>query len=161
MVPVDFHKGVGVSRSLLPTSSFQALVDGPCFPPTDMWDHTWSVVRALMPTLAVLPRAVRHRRETGMSPLARTFSRTWTILRRLQVWAVRSLCLTPFKCEKHDPKKGDHFPRDMAVLRTRCSACFTPGRAQEMWLRLRTVNYYFFLFGKLEIISAQVIITYS
>ena len=42
-------------------------------------------------------------REFGLSPLARTCSRTWVFLRRLHIWAL-SLCLTPFKSENHDPK---------------------------------------------------------
>ena len=43
-------------------------------------------------------------KETGQSPLARTYSRTWVSLRRLHIQAL-SLCLTPFKSENHDPKK--------------------------------------------------------
>ena len=50
--PLTNFKGLGVSRSLLPTSSFRALVNGPGFPQTDMWDHTQCVVRALVPTVA-------------------------------------------------------------------------------------------------------------
>ena len=42
--------------------------------------------------------------ETGLSPLARTCSRTWTFRRRLHIWALRSLCLTPFTSENDDTK---------------------------------------------------------
>ena len=50
-------QGVGVLRSLLPTSSFRALVDGPGSQPTDTKGHnTLCVARALLPTLAVYHR---------------------------------------------------------------------------------------------------------
>ena len=49
------REGVGVLRSILPTSSFRALVDGPGSQPTDIRNHTKCVVRALGPTLAVWP----------------------------------------------------------------------------------------------------------
>ena len=35
----------------------------------------------------------------GLSPLARTYSSTWTFLTRLHVWAHRFLCLRPFTSE--------------------------------------------------------------
>ena len=43
-------------------------------------------------------------REIGLSPLARTCSRTWVFLRRLPIQAL-SLCLTPFNSENHRSKK--------------------------------------------------------
>ena len=60
----------------------RAHVDGPRSQPTDALDHTSRVSRALVPTLSVLPPHVCHRQETGLSPLARTCSRTWTSLRK-------------------------------------------------------------------------------
>ena len=89
----------------------RAHVDGPGSQPTDAVDHTSCVSRALlMPPL----RPCNHRmcviaKETGQSPQARTCSRTWTFLRRLHIWALRSLRLTPFKSQHHDPKNGDNF----------------------------------------------------
>ena len=53
--------GVGVLRSCLPASLCRAPIDGPSFPPSDAKDHTLCVVRALVPTLAVLPPHVCHR----------------------------------------------------------------------------------------------------
>ena len=63
----------------------RAPVDEPGFPPTDAKDHTLCVVRALMPTSAALPPHVCHRQETGLSPLARTCSKTWVFLQRLHI----------------------------------------------------------------------------
>ena len=56
-----FSQRVRILRSLLPTSSFRARVDGPSSQPTDMRNHTKCAVRALMPTLAVYPPHVCHR----------------------------------------------------------------------------------------------------
>ena len=102
-LPVRSH-GVGVLRSCLPASLCRAPIHGPSSEPTDTKGHTHCVSRALMPTLAVLPRHVCHRRETGLSPLARTCSRTWVCPRRLHIKAHRVLCLIAFTSENHDPK---------------------------------------------------------
>ena len=81
--------GVGVLRSLLPTSMFRAPIDEPGFPPIDIRDHTECAVRALMPTLASSPPHVCHRQGTGLSPMARTCSRTWVFIERLRSVHVR------------------------------------------------------------------------
>ena len=77
--------GVGVLRSLLPTSMFRAPIDEPGFPHLDMRDHTGCAVRALMPTLASSPPHVCHRQGTGLSPMTRTCSRTWVFTKRLHI----------------------------------------------------------------------------
>ena len=60
-------QGIGVLRSLSPTSLSEHLSMGQARnPPTQ--GTTLSVIRALVPTLAVHPPHVCHRRETGQSP---------------------------------------------------------------------------------------------
>ena len=76
-------QGVGVLRSLLPASLCRAHVDGPSFPPTDAVDHTLRVKPVLScPTWPCNHRMCVIAKETGLSPLARTCSRTWVFLRR-------------------------------------------------------------------------------
>ena len=59
----------------------RAPTDEPGFQPTDKQRTTLQcVVRALVPTLAVCPPHVCHRRENGLSPLARTCSEKKTFL---------------------------------------------------------------------------------
>ena len=77
----------------------RALVDEPGLQPNDMRDHTKCVVRALMPTLAVSPPHVCHRRGTGLSPLARTCNKTWQFLWRLHILAHF------FRCSDCSPQK--------------------------------------------------------
>ena len=72
-------QGVGVLRSLLPTSLFEHLSMGQVVhPPTQ--GTTLNEVRALTPPLPVQPPHVCHRQETGQSPQARTCSRTWSFM---------------------------------------------------------------------------------
>ena len=82
-VCVLFTQGVGVLLSLLPTSLCRARVDGPVCPPTDTKDHT--NLKSVPPNLAVWPPHVCHRQRDWPSPHARTCSRTWSFLKRLQV----------------------------------------------------------------------------
>ena len=72
----SFSQEVGVLRSLLPTSLFEHLSMGQARHPSTQQDDTLCVIRALVPTFAVQPPHVCHRLETGLSPLARTCSRT-------------------------------------------------------------------------------------
>ena len=105
------HRGIGVSRSLLPASLCEHQSTGQARTPTDTKDNTQCAVRALLPTVAVQPPHVGHRRETGQSLLARTCSRTWVFRwRRLHVYAQRFLCLRPFTSETSISKLAILFP---------------------------------------------------
>ena len=84
-------QGVGVSSSLLPASLFKHCSTG--HPPTDAEDHTLREIRAVMPTVAVLPPHVCHRLETGLSSLAYTCSRTLTFLCELKSTRVTNIDL--------------------------------------------------------------------
>ena len=53
---------------------------------------------------------VCHRQKTGLSPLARTRSWTWSFLKRSHIWTHRFLCLTSFTSEHHDPQNCRNFP---------------------------------------------------
>ena len=77
--------GIGVLRSLLPTTMFRAPIDEPGFPPTDIRDHTKCAVRALMPTLASSPPHV-----------------CMGFTKRLHIWALRQKTTIQKKC--------DYFP---------------------------------------------------
>ena len=56
-------------------------------------------------------------KETGLSPLARTCSRTWICLRRLHIWALRSLRLNTAHLRKPPLQKiGDNFPETWMSL---------------------------------------------
>ena len=50
-------------------------------------------VCALTLPLAVSPPHVCRHQETGLSPLARSCSWTWSFLKRLHVWAYRVICM--------------------------------------------------------------------
>ena len=70
-------QGVGALHSLLPASLSEHQTIGQAFCPHQHQGTTpLRTVRALMPTLAVLPPHVCHRQKTGLSPLARTCSKT-------------------------------------------------------------------------------------
>ena len=72
-----FLQRVGVLLSRLTSSLLKHMPMGQaCNPPTRWTDHTVCVVRGLQPTLAFSPLHVCHRQETGLSPLARTCSKT-------------------------------------------------------------------------------------
>ena len=58
-------------------------------------------------------------KKTGISPVARTYRTRQTSRRTVSSAEDRSR-------QKPDLQIGDNFPSDMAVLRTRCSACLTP-----------------------------------
>ena len=97
-------QGVGVSRSRLPTSLFEHLSMGQAsHPPTK--GTTLSVSSVLScPLWPCAHRMCVIAKETGLSPLASTCSRTWAFLRCLHISAHRFLCLTPFTSEDHDRK---------------------------------------------------------
>ena len=95
----------------------RAHIDEPGCPSTDTMDHTLCVVRALVPTLAVQPPHVCHRRATGQSPWARACSKRWVFLRRLNIWALRfNLRQTVHVTKTTIQKNGHNFPpRDDCV----------------------------------------------
>ena len=91
----------------------RAHVDGPGFPPTDTLNQCQ--VRALLPTLAVLPHAC-HRRVDCLRWLAHA--------------ARHGYFLSDPTPSNIDPKIGDSFTQDMAVFGACCNACVTSRRAQ-------------------------------
>ena len=90
---------------------------------------TQRAVRALMPTLAASPPHVCHRRQTGLSPLARTYSRMWPFLWRLHILAHFFPLFGLFNAEVWIQKIGDSLPSDLVVLGVRLNVCFTPRRS--------------------------------
>ena len=81
-------QGVGVLHSRLPASLFEHVSMGQDRnPPTQR--TTLCVFFVLSGPLCVIIK------ETGLSPLARTFTRTWVFLKRFHIQALRSLCLIP------------------------------------------------------------------
>ena len=83
----------------------RADVDGPSSQPTDEEDHISCVSRALVPALTVLPPHVCRRQETGPSPLVRTCSMKWVILKRLHIQAHRFLRFDAFHVRKPRSQK--------------------------------------------------------
>ena len=95
-----------------------ARVDGPGNPPSDTVDFTLSVYPVLScPLRPVSTTAcLCHGQESGLSPWARTCSRTWTLfLQRLHIKAQFPL-LKNLHTRNLDPKFGDNLPSDMTVL---------------------------------------------
>ena len=68
--------------------------------PSTQRDHTLCVIRAFVPTLAVQPPRVCHRRETGQSPRARTCSRTWVFHRRFRFFCFKTVHVTKRRAKK-------------------------------------------------------------
>ena len=89
------HKVSGSHVHVLPASLSEHLSMDYFLNPLTQKYSTLTVVRALMPSLAALPPNVRHRQQTGLSLLARTYSKTWVFLERLQMHAHRSRCWKP------------------------------------------------------------------
>ena len=98
-----------VLRQRLSASLFGVSIDGSDSPSTDAEDHTSCVVRALILPQTMQSPHMCHRQKTGLSPLTRTRSWTWSFLKRSHIWTHRFLCLTSFTSEHHDPQNCRNF----------------------------------------------------
>ena len=134
-----FTRGRGLTL-ILARFLVRALVDGPSFPLTDMKDHT--------PVRSPCSRAHFGRVTTACvsSP------RDWAVSTGSHMQQGMDISQAPphlgapiplfeFRSRQKtttqkfgDKNFGDNFPQDMAVLRTLCSACLTPRRAQDKCL---------------------------
>ena len=98
-----------VLRQRLSASLFGVSIDGSDSPSTDAEDHTSCVVRALILPQTTQSPHVYYRQKTGLSPLTRTRSWTWSFLKRSHFWTHRLICLTSFTSEHHDPQNCRNF----------------------------------------------------
>ena len=91
IAPVAFTtKGWGLTFTFARVL-FRAQIVGPSLHATDKKKGPHEVCSPCSRAHPLWPCAHRmcHRRETGLSPLAHTCSRRWTLVRRLRIWAHR------------------------------------------------------------------------
>ena len=105
-----------------------AHVDGAGSQPTDTENHTFCVVRALMPTLTSSQLHVCHRQESGLSLLAPSRSRTWVFLRRLHILALRVLFDYRSRQKPRSKKLAIISQETSFSFCQCCNACFPPRR---------------------------------
>ena len=108
--PVDLHKGSGSHIHFCPrpcssTCRWASLATHRHWGPLCVYTVLSCPIWPCYHRMCVIAK------ETGLSPLARTCSRTWIFLRRLHILALRSLCLNTIHVRKRRSKKiGDNFP---------------------------------------------------
>ena len=125
------HIGPGSNVHFCPRPCLEHSPVGQACRPLAQKDHSQSVVRALMPTLAVQLLHVCHHQETGPSPLAHTCNRIWTLLGCLQHIGAppHTRCENILQQFTPTQKSTMAFCQNMLYRKCVFDACFTPGRA--------------------------------
>ena len=107
--------------SLLPMSFRRARIDGPGCPPTDTKDNTNAKSVLSRPSWLCCHRMCVIAKGTGLSPHARTCSRTWSFLKRLQTSKRTHFPLLETVHVRHlDPQIGEHYPSTLLSMMCVC-----------------------------------------